>query len=811
MNLRPCAISSGDKLKLAHHHHPCFLDITGFGKYIFTRDESMRISSTKYILLLVSLMVSVQFPVPAYSQEGNHESAAAGAIHGTVESSGKPIAGATVRLLELDRSTFSDNDGHFTFRDVPNGTYNLFVDIIGYASAKNKVVVAGKDVQVSFALRESAIQAEEVIVSASPYARPADEQYQPAQSMSMLELHDSPGSSFAEKISDLPGIEVRYNGSAPARPMIRGLSDNEVLVLENGLRTGDVSTYDPAHSVPIEPMSISQIEVVRGPASIMYGPNTIGGLINAITNTIPTASSHPLSGTVSLSGNSGSDEYTGYFNTVYSDGGSALGISAGGLHSQDIRIPPGNYFDGVQSFNLSRIPQSFDHTQEEGAGYSYQGDFGMVGIGYKHYEMNYGVPGTPPNPDWIDDPPTTSLIDQTKNSVEARSLFVMDGSAIQQIRVSANYVDYNHSEFPTLQDSTGISDPQANHFHKQAVNAMVQFQQQQLGPFRGTIGLWTDIENLTIEGEQPLGPNSITTGIAGYLFEEYLAGDETRLQAGLRYDYNRIHAVPYSASLDSAFQTINVTRLSNAVTASVGAIQDFSSGITASLSIARSFRAPTVQELFANGADAASNTYSIGDANLTPETSVGIDASLNGRFTSTSFDITPYIDLISDYIYAYLRGDTIQDLPVRQFAATNARLMGFEVSAEVEPFNYVVFHGQADYVNAQDTRNNVPLPFIPPLRGLFRVVYQNNLYSATLEWRLAASQTRLGVGDTYTAGYGIINIGTGIRFSQDNLIHNISLHCDNVLNQVYRDNLSVIKDFVPQPARGFQLNYDLEF
>ncbi|HUI31925.1 MAG TPA: TonB-dependent receptor [Candidatus Acidoferrales bacterium] len=771
----------------------------------------MRFNSTKYIPLLVSLVLSLQLTIEAYSQEPDRGASTGGAIHGTVKSGGKPIAGATIRLLELDRSAFSDVNGRFTFPGVPNGTYNVFVHVIGYASASNKVSVAGADVTTSFALHESAIEAAEVVVSASPYARPADKEYQSAQSKSMVELHDSPGSSFAEKISDLPGIEVRYNGSAPARPMIRGLSDNEVLILENGLRTGDVSTYDPAHSVPIEPLSISRIEVVRGPACIMYGPNTIGGLIDAITNTIPTASSSPVSGRVSLSGNSASDEYTGYLNTIYSSGGHALGISAGGLHSQDIRIPAGNYFDGVNSLHLDRMPQSFDHSQEEGAGYSYQGDFGMVGVGYKHYEMSYGIPGTPPNPDWIDDPPTTSLIDQTKNSVEARSLFVVDGPAIQQIRVTANYVDYNHSEFPTQQDSTGVSNPEANHFHKQAVNAMVQLQHPQFGPFRGTIGLWTNVENLTIEGEQPLGPNSITTGLAGYIFEEYLAGDEMRLQAGLRYDYNRIHAVPYSASLDSVFQTIDVTRHSGAVTASIGAIRDFPSGMTASLSIARSFRAPTVQELFADGADAASNTYSIGDANLVSETSVGIDASLKGRFTNVSFELTPYVDLISNYIYTYLRGDTIQDLPVRQFAATNSRLMGFEITAAVQPMDFMALQCQADYVNAEDTRNNVPLPFTPPLRGLFKMIYQDNTYSATLEWRLAASQKRLGVGDTYTAGYGVVNIGAGLRLTQEGLIHNISLHCDNLLNQVYRDNLSVIKDFIPQPGRGFQLNYDLEF
>ncbi len=773
--------------------------------------ESRKLRLFQIILVLV---MTLQLSVIAYSQESART---ATGIHGVVQCDGRPVVGATVRLLELDRASYSDAKGEFSFPDLPNGTYTVFVRCIGYTSGTKKVEVENNVSEASFALHESAIQSEEVVVSASPYAREADELYQPAESMSMLELHENPGASFAEEISDLPGVDVRYNGSAPARPMIRGLSDNEVLVLEDGLRSGDVSTYDPAHSVPILPISISQIDVVRGPASVMYGPNAIGGLINVITNTIPTPSTKPFSGTVSLTGDGVSDEYTGSFDGVYSDGGQAFGISAGGLHSQDISIPAGNYSDGVQTFNLDKMPQSFDQSQREAAGYSYQGDFGMVGVGYEHYQMRYGVPGTPPNPDWMDDPPTTSLIAQNKNMVEMRSLFAVDGDFLREVKLSANYVDYNHEEYPT-QDSAGIvSNPEANHFNKRSVNASLQLQHERFGQLQGTIGVWTNFENLSIEGQQPLGPNSTTADIAAYVFEEYLLSADTRLQGAVRYDDSRIHTLPYGASLDSVFQVLNVTKLSNAVTASLGMIQNITPDLIASLSIGRSFRAPTVQELFANGADAASNTYSIGDPDLSPETCLGVDASLKGHYTDFMFEVSPYINFINNYIYAYLRGDTIDALPVRQFSAADARLMGFEATMMVQPVRNVAVQASADYVNAQDTKNNIPLPFIPPLHGLLKLIYQyvpsagSALYSGTVEWRLAASQTRLGTGDTYTAGYGVVDIGADTRFSGGDLVHDIGIHCDNLFNQVYRDNLSVIKDFIPQPGRGIRLTCDMVF
>ena len=730
-----------------------------------------------------------------------------------VEGTGNPIPSATVRLLELERIARTDASGRAVFQNVPRGPVKIFVRVLGYASAAQTVTIDSMQTETNIVLTPSTIDMDEVVVSASPFERPSDEQYQSAESKSMMDLHDSPGSTFAEKISDMAGVAVRGNGSAPSRPILRGLSDNRVLVLENGLRNGDISTYDPAHAVPIDALSISQIDVVRGPASILYGPSTIGGLVNIITNTIPLSSINPFSGRVSIEGNSVSDEYAGYFDGTYSSNGQSLAVSAGGLHSQNIHIPAGDYADPAsgQIFSLDRMPQTFDHMQEGSLGYSLQGTEGMIGVGGKHYEMNYGIPGVPPNQNWMNVPPATSRIAQYKNSIELRSILLIDGSLIKQGKLSADFVDYRHAEYPTAEDSTGISDPQANEFHKQTFNASLQLEQQQLGRLQGAVGLWTNIENLTIEGEMPLGPNSVTTGIAAYAYEEYLADENIRLQAGLRFDDNRIHTTPYAASSDSVFRSLNAAQLSNAVTASVGAIERITDALKASLSIARSFRPPTVQELFANGLDAASATYSKGDAGLSPETGLGIDASLKGSFPDFSFEFSPYVNFINHYIYAFLTGDTVEAFPVRQFSATDARLEGFEALVAVEPLQRIAVKASVDFVNAEDTRNNIPLPFTPPMRGLLRMSYDGEKYSGMVEWRLAARQTRLGDGDTPTAGYGVVNIGGAVRFIQQGAEHIVSVHCDNLLNQVYRDNLSVIKDFVPQPARGIRCNYDILF
>jgi iron complex outermembrane recepter protein len=485
----------------------------------------------------------------------------------------------------------------------------------------------------------------------------------------------------------------------------------------------------------------------------------------------------------------------------------------GGVRAENTRIPSGNYTDpGTGAvFNLDRMPQTFDHSGEAGVGYGYQGDFGAFGIGGKHFEVNYGIPGVPPNPDFANVPPTTSRIAQRRNTVELRSLLNHGFAFIDRIKLNASFNDYNHSEFPTAQDASGVSDPEATHFQKRQLNGVLQLQHQPLGRLQGTLGLWTNVENMKIRGDEPLGPNSRTTGLAAYAYEEYPAGDNTRVQAGLRYDYNKIQTRPDPQSTDPNFQTLNASRLSNAVTASLGAIQTLTPQLTGSLSLARSFRAPTVQELFADGLDAPSGTYTIGTPGLDPETGLGADLSLKGNFANASFEISPYANSIQHYIYGFLRGDTIQSFPVRQFGETNARLLGFDASVSVQPAQYIALRAAADYVNAEDTRQHIPLPFTPPLRGLLRATFQNSTYMGLVETRLAASQTRLGEGDTPTPGYAVVNVGVGMRFARQRVLNNISVHCDNVFNRVYRDNLSVIKDFIPQPARGFRLNYEASY
>ncbi len=755
-------------------------------RFIVSHKMFMRgISSVVLFLLLISTALG----------------APTGGIRGTVTSDGAPLVGAEVKLLELNRTTHTDQNGAFEFRSVPEGSYQVFVRMLGYESMTKDLSVQQDVVRLDLPLEENPITGEEVVISAYPYGRTADQLYQSAESRVMEELQSKPGSSFAEKLADVPGVGVRYNGSAPARPVIRGLSDERVLMLENGLRTGDLSTFDPAHAVPVEPNTISQIDVVRGPSSILYGPNTIGGLVNVLTNIVPSSVNEGLSGTALLSGNSVSDEYAGSVHATYGTGNNALSFSFGGNHAQDLRVPTNTFLDqgSGQAFIFDRMPASYHRTTSISAGYLFDNSEQSFGVGYKNFSTTYGVPGIPPDVSKL-------IID--KNMVELHTALHFNDSFAKGLQLSGNYSDFSQNERPSEADSLGVvQEVQGNQFKKKGVNAMLQFLHHPIGGVEGTFGLWFLREDLSGVGDEILSPDAVSTGFAMDVLEEYPLSPQVRAQVGLRYDFFNIQTSP-----NAVFTVSDEHRMTNSFSASGGLLWKADEHWTTSLTLSRSFRPPTVLELFSNGVDAPTSTFDIGEPTLDPETGAGIDLGIKGSFASLSFEVSPYVNFINDYIYGYLTGavDSASGLDVRKFAATDARLVGFEASADIALTKHVGLLISGDYVEAEDTKANQPLPFTPPFKGLVRLSYVGPL-SADVEMRAAADQTRLGIGDTPTPGFAVFNAGCSLRLIESSTTHTISIRVDNIFDRLYRDHLSVIKDFMPMPGRGARLSYLVSF
>ncbi|HLX12242.1 MAG TPA: TonB-dependent receptor plug domain-containing protein, partial [Bacteroidota bacterium] len=401
-------------------------------------------------------------------------------IHGTVTSESQPLAGAVVRTLELNLVTLSDKNGAYEFKNIPPGNYTVFVRMIGYETGKKEIQVAGKSVRVDFSLAVNPIKGEEVVVSATPYAKAADDLFQSAESRTGDEMLSNPGSSFAERLSDIPGVDVRWNGSSAARPIIRGLSDERVLMLENGLRTGDLSTFDPAHAVPIEPNSIDQVDVIRGPSSIIYGPNTLGGLVNVMTDLVPASVQDGFTGRGLLGGNSVSSEYFGAARVNYGTGDNEFSLGFSGNHGLNLRVPTTTYTDPISGKldTTDEAPATYHKTANLNAGYLYDNHDEWFGVGFKDFATTYGIPGPLPY---------VSKLEIDKTLGELHTGIRLNNSFAKELRLSANYSDFSQDELPA--DSTG-NETQGNMFDKKTFNAMLQLLHKPVSGFEGMIGLW---------------------------------------------------------------------------------------------------------------------------------------------------------------------------------------------------------------------------------------------------------------------------------------------------------------------------------
>ncbi len=273
--------------------------------------------------------------------------------------SGDPIPGATVQIRELESGTAADPDGQFEFANIASGSYTLAVSSVGFRSV-NVTVNHPEDEFVSIELRSLIMVADDVIVTASPVGR--DIQYQSAQAFNIQNLQDRQASSFGEMLDGEPGIAMRSFGPAPARPVIRGFDGDRLLILENGERMGDLSNTAHDHNISLDPLVAERVEVVRGPASLLYGSSALGGVVNIITSDIPREWSRGSSGTVALEGSSMNDGVGSF--SRYQYGGEKWAATGRFSYrgADDLRTPAG------------RLPVTFIQNFEGSAGFGYRND-----------------------------------------------------------------------------------------------------------------------------------------------------------------------------------------------------------------------------------------------------------------------------------------------------------------------------------------------------------------------------------------------------------------------------------------------------
>lgn len=703
---------------------------------------------------------------------------------------GEAVAGAQVVVGGTGRSAVTDGEGRFVVRGVRAGAYRLHVASIGHAPAVVEVVVPGDAAgRVEVVLEETPLSLPGVQVTATPGGGDVRAVAQATTQLAGVELERRLAATLAQTLERQPGIAVRYAGPAAAAPVIRGLTGDRILVLQDGQRSGDLSGSAVDHAVTVDPLAAGRIEVVRGPAALLYGNNALGGVVNVVSEDIP--SSVPAR----VYGEAGGQAESAYAGggasarvVVPLGGGWAVSARGGARVTGDVRIA------GDPALG-DRLENSGLRSRHVVVGVARQGVGVRAGGALRAYGFRYGLPARPGT-----DP---LYWEGRRLEATARAELDLPSRAFPAVRLDATAQDYEHDERP-------LAGGAGNRFELTTRTLGALLEQAPRGALgRGAWGASALHKRYTGTGATSLTPPADSRAVGLFGFQELrVAGGRAALQLGARVDRYAVEshaAAKFGPGRERVF---------GALSGSVGLVVPLGGRATASLTAARAFRAPTVEELFSSSLHAGTGAVEFGNPELEAERGLGVDAVLRVHSPRASGQLAAYHNRIAGYVYPAVLGDTVVDghaLPVVSYLQRDATLRGLEGSFEVVIAGGLVAGVGGDVIRA-DRDGGGTIPFLPPARGFATLRWDDGARLLGGGVRHAAARTRISEGDeTPTGGYTLVDLEAGIRFRSGGALHSLVIRAENAGDALYRDATSRIKDFAPNPGRNVALLYRVRF
>ncbi|WP_396221385.1 TonB-dependent receptor [Gemmatimonas sp.] len=663
--------------------------------------------------------------------------------------------------------------------------------------------------------------------------------------------------SIAATIAGEPGVTARSNGPMATQPVIRGLTGDRVLVLEDGQRTGDIATTAPDHAVTIDPMTARRVEVIRGPAGLLFGSNSLGGVVNVVRDDVPTERiTRRIGGTFSGQGES------------VNDGGVAHGALRGGVGPLAWRVSGSWRTAGDTRAPAGVLPYSDVRGHDVGMGAALvdlatsRGSW-RLGAAARDVVNAYGVPGSfagivlPGAHDggvYVDLARRSGRVDASWRSNAA-----LTGQRwwpqLSQANVSTQFTRFEQSEL----ERGGFV---GTRFGQLMANgdALVHYVRKAGVPIRGSAGAWMQWRDFRAEGSFTGTRPGVLRGAAVFAMEEmeldaFFGGRAVRLQWGARWDAARI--VPLDSTETALVRDVR-TRAFTAPTGSVGLTAEVHRGVVIGTSVARAFRPPAIEELFSAGPHLATYAYEVGNPQLRAEQGLGLDlftritrGAVRGEFAIFSMRVGNFIyqrPLVDSVTGAPVRDQRLRRYNVYQADQADARLHGAEGRLEWSPWarRGVTFDATASWV--QGTQRNVvsasaasaeswvPLPAMPPLRTRLQSRWEGRQWSATGAVEAAARQGRvpppprsLGANTCVLAasqavrggnapallpaefcptdGWAVVNVSVARRWLLGTQLHEVTASVDNLFDVDWRDHLWRAKQVAPQPGRNVRLLY----
>lgn len=729
------------------------------------RIKKMVIGVTSWIL------VGVSFPIFG---QGN------GTVRGTVtlESSGTPVHNVIVTITRLNRSTETSDDGTYEFQNVPPGTYQIIAHLDRVPDVVQSIDVSGTGTTTAdFKLRLSA-RRQEVTITASGSEETSFNSIQSVTSLSSVQLTERNPQSLGEVLDHELGVAKRSFGPGNSRPIIRGFDSDRVLVLQDGNRIGSLGFQSGDHGEPIDVMSLDKLEVVKGPATLLYGSSAIGGVVNAITG--HDTPHEGLHGYLTAIGSTNNYQASGSAGFEYGTKQWLMWGSGSGQRSGDYDTP------------IGRITNSFTRSGAGEGGFGYYPGKGFFSFDYTFNKLNYGIPFDPAEED-----PEVVHLNPRRHSIRFNGGLRDLDSFINGAQFSFQYNDYKHGEINSFTEEVNTL------FNNKTLTYRGSFDQSRKGHWSGTFGFWGLHRDYTSQGEEALAPPTKQNAFAVFALQK-ADFEHIGLQFGARFEHNGYNP-------DEILDRPTPDRSFNGFSGSFGLRVPTWVGGAFVANYTHSYRAPALEELYNNGPHPGNATFEIGDPNLIRESGDGIDLSLRHSTNRVRAELNFFYYKFKDFIFLAPTGDVEDGLIVANYAQANARHLGteFRFDARIHPNIWLL--SELDYVNAELTDGDTPLPRIPPLRGRIGLEFSHKGFRFYPQAVMTGSQNRFFPTETRTGGYTIFNATGSYTIAQKHAAHIFSLTGFNLGDRLYRNHLSFIKEFAPEIGRGVRLTYTVRF
>lgn len=615
--------------------------------------------------------------------------------------------------------------------------------------------------------------------------------------------------TIGDTLTSQPGVSATSFGPNASRPILRGFQGERVRVLTDGIGSFDVSNTSVDHAVVINPLTADRIEVLRGPSALLFGSAAIGGVVNVVDSRIPRlVPDEPIHLEGIATYGSAADERTisGALETPLSD---KLVFHLDGSYSKTDDLDTGTHIltpslraEAAASSDPAiaaladlrgKLPNSASETWNVAGGLALITEGGNLGFSVSHFDSLYGVPVR-----YSLDPSVEAeevRLDMKQTRADLRAEIDAGGGILDKIRFRAGFADYQHSE---LEETGEVGTT----FFNQGLEARLELLQAKRGGWEGAVGGQMLIRHFDVEGEEKFLPKNETRQLGLFTLQSVDFG-KLRAEAGARYEYSDV-----SASADSDIGNPSLKKTFNSFSGSLGASYALADGWRLGINGSHSQRAPSAEELFANGPHAGTQSFEVGDPNLEKEKSWGVEATLHGSGEGYSFSASAYHSWFDNYIYDERTGLIEDDLPVFQYRQGKARYYGFEAEGSVKLAQLGGFafnlDGLADYVRARIV-NVGPAPRIPPLRMLAGLEAQGERLQGRLEVEHVWDQKRLALNETPTDDYTLVNASISFKPIADNGT-TIILSANNIFDVEARRHASFLKDYAPLAGRDFRIS-----